>query len=145
PWSDYNGLNHDRFLFEIDADIQGSKQCGMIMLSIGQNINEVEQEMLSLDEKEQKIINESRTIIINGVEVDKKDLFDSIILKKPEYVQKFPVFSIEYNDDGSKKTKDEILSTLESYRLNQMYTEEELSAIEICIFGDSIENKKSIK
>ena len=144
-WNDYNGINHDKFLFEIEADIQGSKQCGMIMTSIGHNTSDIATELLFIDETEQRRIDESKTIILHGTEVNKKELFDSIIMKKPEYIKQYPVFSIEYNDDGSKKNSVEIFNTLENYRVNKIYSEEELSAIEICIFGKSIENRKSMR
>lgn len=143
PYNCYLG-NHQKFLFEIDADTQGKYQLGLLQLSLTnskEKFYKTQNEMKKISEEEQKLISESENLIINGEQVNKKELFDKIILSKPFYVKTYPVLSIEYNEDGSKKNTDEILRTIEYCQQNNLYSQEELTAISNCIFGNEIEKK----
>ena len=46
----------------------------------------------------------------DGMKIEKKDLFDSIIHEKPEILTRYPILKVEYHDDGTKKTPEETIS-----------------------------------
>ena len=124
--------NHNRFLFEIDADYYGENEYYRLLEQINGEVDEEKFEII--EEKKCKKIMSATQLNIDGYYYDKYEIFDDILESKPELLIKYPVLQIEYNKNGSKKEICEILSSLE-YELNiGKRTADEVIAISDCIF-----------
>lgn len=73
----------------------------------------------------------------DGMKIEKKDLFDSIIHEKPEILTRYPILKVEYHDDGTRKTPEETISYLEQLNISS----EEKQAIFECIFDNKYEKE----
>ena len=128
--------NHNRFLFEIDADIQGLKDYYETLGKIGRLTYIDKEKMSKIEENEQFRIDLSYNLNVDGYNYFKGDLFDDILKENSDLLDMYPVLKIEYNSDGSRKSIIEILDSLEKESHNNKRTEDELYDIGVCIFGD---------
>ena len=141
-WQVYNS-NHSRWLFEIDADIEGAKHYYQYLKDIEgifpgnseMSVDEINECIEFKTVEKERRIQDSKTINIDGEEKNKSQLFDEILMREPELLMKHPILQIEYNPDGSRKTLGKVLASIE-----QKYTidknEEEILGIANCIFCD---------
>ena len=124
--------NHNRFLFEIDADYYGENEYFRLLEKINGLVDK--EKLKKIKEKKIRRIMSANQLNIDGYYYDKYEIFDDILEFKPELLIKYPVLQIEYNKNGSKKEISEILSSLE-YELNiGKRTADEVIAISDCIF-----------
>ena len=133
--------NHNKYLFEIDADIQGEKEYYKVLEHMNL-LSEVDKtKMEKLDETEQFRISIASYLNVNGYNYEKGILFDDIIEKNQDLLTKFPVLQIEYDNFGKRKTMLDILKSLEKELDQNKRTKEEIFAISNCIFGEFYEVK----
>lgn len=128
--------NHNRFLFEIDADIQGLKDYYEVLGKIGRLTSVDKEKMSKIDENEQFSIDYSYDLNVDGYNYFKGDLFDDILKENPDLLDEYPILKIEYNSDGTRKSIIEILDAIEKESQTNNRTEDELYDIGVCIFGD---------
>lgn len=133
--------NHNRYLFEIDADICGEREYYNVLGKLNLLTEENKLKREKLKEKEQFRLSASYYLNINGYDYEKGILFDDIIFQNPTLLAKYPVLQIEYNSDGTRKEMIEILESLEKELSNGVRTEDEIVAISGCIFGEFYEVK----
>ena len=130
--------NHNRYLFEIDADTRGGKEYYKFLKQIGllsdkDTIDKIDK----LDEKEKQAISLSNFLNIGGYYYDKGEIFDSVLSEDPELLEKYPILKIEYEDNGNKKNMIDILSSLEYESTIHKRSDQEIISISKCIFGES--------
>ena len=133
--------NHHRYLFEIDANINGERKYYDILSKIGLLTENDIKEKDKLDEREKTCISISDVINIDGYNYEKSYLIDQIIEHTPNILINYPVLQIEYCRDGKRKDIVDILKTMEENLNNRSRTEEEILGISTCIFGDSYQIK----
>ena len=133
--------NHHRYLFEIDADIEGQKEYCRILEKMNLLSEDDKLKMEKLDEKEQFRISMSSYLNIDGYNYQKGDLFDDIITKNLGLLTKYPVLQIEYDNFGKRKTMLDILKSLNEELEQNKRTKEEIIGISNCIFGEFYEVK----
>ena len=133
--------NHQRYYFEIDADIEGQKEYYKILEKINL-VSEAEKEkMAKLDETEQFKIAMASYLNVNGYNYEKGILFDDIIQKNNNLLNQYPVLQIEYDNLGKRKTMLDILKSMEDELNQNRRTKEEIMKISNCIFGEFYEVK----
>lgn len=131
--------NHNRYLFEIDADICGEREYYKILEQMNMLSEDDKKKKTELKEKENFKILHSYYLNINGYNYEKGILFDDVLLRNTNLLTKYPVLEIEYNKDGSRKELLEILKSLENELIKNQRTEEEIIGIANCIFGEFYE------
>ena len=133
--------NHQRYYFEIDADIEGQKEYYKILEKINL-VSEAEKEkMAKLDETEQFKIAMASHLNVDGYNYEKGILFDDIIQKNNNLLNQYPVLQIEYDNLGKRKTMLDILKSMEDELNQNRRTKEEIMKISNCIFGEFYEVK----
>ena len=134
--------NHNRYLFEIDADIRGKREFYRILEKLGELGEKEKEDQESLEEEENFRISLSRYLNIDGENYDKGDLFDNLIQEEPTILRKYPILNIEYKQDGTRRNVVEIFQELEFEVISGKRDSEEIKAIAECIFqeGSVIEN-----
>ena len=126
--------NYPSLLFEEEAEQEGHRLYYQYLKDINSNKKSKEDIEAGLA-KYSREINVLNTVEINGVEKDKIQLFDELLRKNPSLIEKYLVFQIEYNFDGTKKSLAQILDSLEAkYSIDK--DEDEASSIANCILGD---------
>ena len=130
--------NHNRYLFEIDADTRGGKEYYKFLEQIGllsdkDTIDKIDK----LDEKEKQALSLSNSLNIGGYYYDKGEIFDSVLSENTELLEKFPILKIEYDDSGNKKTMIDILKSLEYESIIHKRSDEEIISISRCIYEES--------
>ena len=129
--------NYPSFSFEQEAEQEGRK----LYYEYLRDINDEGMTKQEIEEKIKKYSKEahvSKTININGEEIEKSQLFDNLLKENPSIIQRYPILQVEYNLNGSKKRLAKILEALES-----KYNEDngqEISDIASCI----LENVESV-
>lgn len=110
---DYYRENYDVFYPEIDARISGEKERSKYLKQLGMT----EAEILASDVDEDKTYAEKQRSEIEkystkrkykGVEVDVNDLFAEQIKRFPGIIKQYPVLGFEFNEDGTRKTREEM-------------------------------------
>ncbi len=129
--------NHNRYLFEIDADIRGENEYYNFLQQLGLLSEEDKEKQTKLEEKETFRISLSNFLNIGGYNYEKGELFDSILSENLDLLDKYPILQIEYNKNGNRKNIVEILKALECELNDNKRSEEEIVSIARCIFGDS--------
>lgn len=129
--------NHNRYLFEIDADIQGEREYYNFLEKLGLLNEEDKEKRDKLEEKEIFRISLSNRLNIDGYNYDKGEIFDSILPENLDLLDAYPILQIEYNRDGYRKNMLEILKSLEHETNSNKRSEEEIISIAGCIFGES--------
>ena len=126
--------NYPSLLFEEEAEQEGHRLYYQYLKDINSNKKSKEDIEAGLA-KYSREINVLNTVEINGEEKDKIQLFDELLRKNPSLIEEYPVFQIEYNFDGTKKSLAQILDSLEAkYSIDK--DEDEASSIANCILGD---------
>lgn len=129
--------NHNRYLFEIDADIRGENEYYNFLQQLGLLSEEDKEKQTKLEEKETFRISLSNFLNIGGYNYEKGELFDSILSENLDLLDKYHILQIEYNKNGNRKNIVEILKALECELNDNKRSEEEIVSIARCIFGDS--------
>lgn len=125
--------NYPSLLFEEEAEQEGHRLYYQYLKDINSNKKSKEDIEAGLA-KYSREINVLNTVEINGEEKDKIQLFDELLRKNPSLIEEYPVFQIEYNFDGTKKSLAQILDSLEAkYSIDK--DEDEASSIANCILG----------
>lgn len=133
--------NHNRYLFEIDADIEGQKEYYKVLEQMNLLSEADRTKVEKLDEAEQFRISMSSYLNVDGYDYEKGILFDDIIGKNPDLLTKFPVLQIEYDNFGKRKPMLDILISLDEELNQNKRTNEEIIGISNCIFGEFYEVK----
>ena len=128
--------NHNRYLFEIDADIQGKKEYYRILEKLGQLEEGGKEEREKLKAEEKFRISLSSYLNIDGYNYDKDELFDTLIQENHALLEKYPILNIEYKPNGTRKNAIEILQELEYQSLLGKREDEEIKSIAECIFQE---------
>lgn len=128
--------NHNRYLFEIDADIRGENEYYNFLQQLGLLSEEDKEKQAKLEEKETFRISLSNSLNIDGYNYEKGELFDSILSENLDLLDKYPILQIEYNKNGDRKNIVEILKALECELNDNKRSEEEIVSIARCIFGN---------
>lgn len=129
--------NHNRYLFEIDADIRGENEYYNFLEHLGLLSEEDKEKRTKLEEKETFRISLSSSLNIDGYNYEKVEIFDSILSENLDLLDKYPILQVEYNKNGDRKNMIEILESLEYELSNSKRSEEEIISIARCIFGES--------
>ena len=109
--------NHNRYLFEIDADIRGEREYYDFLEQLGL-LNEKEKEKRDkLKEKEAFRVSLSNCLNIDGYNYEKGELFDYVLSENLDLLNTYPILQIEYKQNGERKNMIEVLKALE-YELN---------------------------
>ena len=145
-WSFYN-RNYSRMYCEIDARLAGARGQAEYLAYIGIPENQIiEGNDTTLKEcyeyaKEIERQNEEfaiNKIDINGNIISVSEKVRELIKKNPEWINKYPVLSLEYNENGERKTTIQILqNALDSTKNKEKSTLEEIYTK---IFEGNIEN-----
>ena len=130
----YNYNSRDGILFEKEAEQVGSRL-------YNQYLKDTNSSEKSKEDIEASIVKYSGevevldTVIINGEEKSKVQLFDDLLIKDPSIIEQYPILQIEYNIDGTRKTLVQILDSLE-LKYSTDRDEDEASSIADCILRD---------
>lgn len=125
--------NYPSLLFEEEAEQEGHRLYYQYLKDTNSSKKSKEYIEAGLA-KYSREINVLNTVEINGEEKDKIQLFDELLRKNPSLIEEYPVFQIEYNFDGTKKSLAQILDSLEAkYSIDK--DEDEASSIANCILG----------
>lgn len=133
--------NHNRYLFEIDADIQGEKEYYHILEQINALSSLEQEKMQKLKETEDFRISMSYFLNVGGYNYEKGILFDDIIQSNLDLLTKYPVLKIEYDIYGKRKSMLNILKAFAEELDNNKRSEEEIIGISNCIFNKFYEVK----
>ena len=126
--------NHNRYLFEIEADYYGELEYYNILEKLG-NLSERDLSRKErLEDNEMFRFSLAHFLNIDGKDFEKGQLFDEVIEEHPEILSKYPIFNIEYQKDGKRKGIIEILEALDHEAVSR--NEDEISDIANCIFGE---------
>lgn len=105
--------NRSRFLFEIEAEMEGTRAFYEVLDSMGYLSGNNKAKYSSLDDEAKFRYSLAHFLNIAGVDYEKGKLFDDFVSMYPELIERYPVLKIEYNLDGSRKSVVEILKQLE--------------------------------
>ena len=133
--------NHNRYYFEIDADIAGAKEYYRILEQMNLITEDDKEKMNKLDENEQIRVAMSSHLNIDGYDYEKGILFDDILEKNPNLLFEYPILQIEYDSFGLRKSMLDILKSLEDEINQNKRSKDEIIGIANCIFGEYYEVK----
>lgn len=123
--------NHNRFLFEIDADYCGECEYYRLLEQINGVVDK--EKFKKIEEKKSRRIMVANQLNIDGYYYDKYEIFDDVLANKPELLIKYLVMQIEYKKNGTRKEIDEILKSLEEELESGKRSAQEIIAISDCI------------
>jgi len=131
--------NHNRYMFEIDADIQGLRDYYDYLEKMKMMTDIDKEKRDSINENEQKRLYYANYINIDGNNYIKGYIFDEILSENADLIDEYPVLNIEYDKNGKRKSNLDILKSLEEELISAKRTEAEIYGISYCIFDNYYE------
>ena len=121
---EYYSENYEDIFIEIEARQKAREKLGQFIDRLPKNLRIQSLQRLvnrklgfEPDEKEQEFIDGRRKINVFNPSKPKEDvsiIFDEIIRQHPEYLKEYPMLQMEYNPDGSQKSLQDLVETIDS-------------------------------
>ena len=128
------GKNYPSLLFEEEAENEGHRLYYQYLKDTN-STEKTREEIESGITKYSGEVHVKKTVLINGEERNKSQLFDELLIKDPSIIEEYPVLQVEYNSDGTKKTLVQLFDSLESKLLTDK-DEDEVLSIANCILRE---------
>lgn len=129
-------INYDSITAEIDARVEGRKKMYQYLQSLGISIEQILEGDTEYNKKAKmayeeyvheetdRLENSNKEFKVNFSDVKSLDsIFDELITKHPKLIQENPILKYEYNEDGTRKSRIEMLQEYEEMISNPDYVE----------------------
>lgn len=108
---DFYTKNYSKISMELDARLSGIDMLAKFLETyLPEFLDTIQNEMLKdLEQEKQQLTNNDEIKILEIFEKDFHHVFDTLIKYNPSLLEKHPIFNLEYHQDGTPKTYEEMI------------------------------------